>query len=285
MSVEILITGGSRQTAAMVRLLLGFCLVVSALAESALVEGHKVHYSSYGKGHKTLVLVHGWTCDETFWASNVPGLSKQYRVLTVDLPGHGQSVPAPEYSMDAFADAVSAVMTEAKVKRATLVGHSMGGPVLLAFARRHREQVTALVAVDAAFSDPKSAARSQAKGRSFLGPDALTAREAIVRHMFSTATLPATREHILRVMLAVPEQVADGAIQGMRDPEFWREDRIDLPFLEIAAGSSAYITLPALRGRFPLAQIKRIRGTGHFLMMEKPLVFNRTLLAWLAARH
>jgi pimeloyl-ACP methyl ester carboxylesterase len=285
MSVEILITGGSRQTAAMVRLLLGFCLVVSALAESALVEGRKVHYSSYGKGHKALVLVHGWTCDETFWASNVPGLSKQYRVVTVDLPGHGQSDPAPEYSMDAFADAVSAVMTEAKVKRATLVGHSMGGPVLLAFARRHREQVTALVAVDAAFSDPKSAARSQAKGRSFLGPDALTAREAIVRHMFSTATLPATREHILRVMLAVPEQVADGAIQGMRDPEFWREDRIDLPFLEIAAGSSAYITLPALRGRFPLAQIKRIRGTGHFLMMEKPLVFNRTLLAWLAARH
>jgi pimeloyl-ACP methyl ester carboxylesterase len=269
----------------MVRLLLGLCLVGPIFAEATLIDGRKVHYSSYGKGRKTLVLLHGWTCDETFWASNVPELSKHYRVLTVDLPGHGQSDPAPEYSMDAFADAVSAVMTQAKVKRATLVGHSMGGPVLLAFVRRHREQVTALVAVDAAFSDSRSAARSQAKGRSFLGPEALTVRTAIVRHMFSSATLRATREHILRVMLAVPEDVADGAIQGMRDPDFWREDQFDLPFLEIAAASSAYITLPALRSRFPQAELKRIRGTGHFLMMEKPLVFNRILLTWLAARR
>lgn len=269
----------------MVRLLLWLCLVSSVFAETALIEGRKVHYSSYGKGSKALVLIHGWTCDETFWASNVPELSKRYRVLTVDLPGHGQSDPAPEYSMDSFSDAVSAVMTEANVKRATLVGHSMGGPILLAFARRHREQVTALVAVDAAFSDSQSAARAKARGRSFLGPEALTAREAIVRNMFSRSTLPATREHVLRVMLAVPEEAADGAIQGMRDPEFWRQDRIDLPFLEIAAASSAYIKLPALRSRFPRAQIKRIHGTGHFLMMEKPLVFNRILLTWLAARR
>ncbi len=244
-----------------------------------------MHYSSYGNARKALVLIHGWTCDETFWASNIPGLSRQYRVLTVDLPGHGQSEPAPEYSIDAFADAVSAVMTEAKVKRATIVGHSMGGHVLLAMARRHREQVTSLVAVDAAFYAPPSAARAKAKGRNFLGPEALKARETIIRNMFSAATMPATREHILRVMLAVPEEVAEGGIQAMRDPEFWREDRIDLPFLEIAAGSSAYISLPALRSRFPRAQLRRIRGTGHFLMMEKPQSFNRVLLAWLAAKR
>lgn len=268
----------------MVRLFLGLCLMTTLGAETALVEGRQVHYSSYGKGGKALVLVHGWTCDETFWGANVPGLSKRYRVLTVDLPGHGQSDPAPEYSMDAFADAVSAVMTQARVKRATLVGHSMGGPVLLAFARRHPEQVRSLVAVDAAFSDSQSAAHSKLKGRSFLGADALKRREAIVRGMFSASTLLATREHVLRVMLAVPEDVADGAIQGMRDAEFWRDDRINLPFLEIAAGSSAYIKLPALRGRFPRAELRRIRGTGHFLMMEKPLVFNRILLTWLASR-
>jgi len=267
------------------RVLLGLCLMTTLLAETALVDGRKVHYSSYGKGAKTLVLIHGWTCDETFWGSNVPALSKRYRVLTVDLPGHGQSDPAPDYSMDSFADAVSAVMTDAKVKRATLVGHSMGGPVLLAFARRHPEQVTALVAVDAAYSDSQSAQRAKVKGRSFLGPEALKTREVIIRGMFSASTLPATREHVLRVMLAVPADVADGAIQGMRDPEFWRQDRIDLPFLEIAADSSKYITLPALRSRFPRAQLRRVRGTGHFLMMEKPLVFNRILLTWLAARR
>ena len=269
----------------MVRLLLGLCAVTSLVAGTAFIEGRKVHYSSYGKGAKALVLVHGWTCDETFWEANVPGLSKRFRVLTVDLPGHGQSDPAPMYSLDSFADAVSAVMEDAGVKRAALVGHSMGGPVLLAFARRHPEQVTALVAVDAAFSDPQSAARSKAQGRSFLGPEALKARESIIQGMFSAATTPAMREHILQVMLAAPEEVADGAIQGMRDPEFWRDDRINVPFLEIAAVSSKYVKLGALRSRFPRAQIRRVRGTGHFLMMEKPQTFNRILLTWLAAQR
>ena len=57
----------------MVRFLLGLCLMTTLVAETALVEGRKVHYSSYGKGAKTLVLVHGWTCDETFWGRTFRG--------------------------------------------------------------------------------------------------------------------------------------------------------------------------------------------------------------------
>jgi pimeloyl-ACP methyl ester carboxylesterase len=272
--------------ASTLRLCVTLCVAASALtAATALLDGRKVHYSVQGKGPRTLVLVHGWTCDSTFWSANVPELAKRYRVINIDLPGHGESDPAPSYTMDAFGDAVIAVLDEVQVKRAVLVGHSMGGPVILAVARKRPEQVSALVAVDAAFSSPQTAARAQATGRSFLGPEAMAWREAIVRGMFSAATTRATRERILKVMLAVPPEVADGAIQGMRDPEFWREDQIRLPFLEIASGASRHIKLAGLRCRFPRAEMRRVRGTGHFLMMEKPQTFNRVLLTWLAAHR
>jgi len=131
------------------------------LAETALLDGRKVHYSSHGSAKEALVLVHGWTCDETAWSANVPELSKHYRVLTLDLPGHGQSDLAPSYTMESFADSVAAIMSHAKVERAVVAGYSMGGPVILAFARRHPQQALALVGVDAAFFDPAAAEKGK----------------------------------------------------------------------------------------------------------------------------
>jgi pimeloyl-ACP methyl ester carboxylesterase len=66
-------------------------LVSSSPLPAATVDGVKIHSTTTGQGPKTVVLVHGWTCDETSWSEQVPVLSKKYRVITIDLPGHGQS--------------------------------------------------------------------------------------------------------------------------------------------------------------------------------------------------
>ena len=113
-----------------------FVLFVST-ASAATVDGLKIHSASAGSGRTTLVLVHGWTCDSSSWAAQVPVLAKKYRVLTLDLPGHGQS-GAPKdgkFSMDLFARAVEAVRAEAGTDKIVLVGHSMGAPVIRQYAR------------------------------------------------------------------------------------------------------------------------------------------------------
>ncbi len=94
---------------------------------AASVDGVQIHSTSTGKGPKTVILVHGWTCDETAWSEQVPVLSKKYRVLTLDLPGHGKTgAPADgNLSMDLFARAVDAVRAEANADHVVLVGHSM----------------------------------------------------------------------------------------------------------------------------------------------------------------
>ena len=117
------------------RLLLGILLAIpiSAPISAATVDGAKIHWTSKGSGKQAVILVHGWTCDETSWDSQVPVLSQQYRVITLDLPGHGKSdLPKDgKFSMTLFARAVEAVRAEAKIDKAVLVGHSMGTPAAL----------------------------------------------------------------------------------------------------------------------------------------------------------
>src|SRR5499427_5943383 len=111
-----------------------FLLVPAATSLSAAsVDGIQLHSTTSGKGAKTVVLVHGWTCDETTWESQVPVLSKEFRVITLDLPGHGKSGSPKDgkLTMDLFAKAVDAVRAEAKAERVVVVGHSMGTPVVI----------------------------------------------------------------------------------------------------------------------------------------------------------
>ena len=103
--------------------------------------------------------------------------------------------------------------------------------------------------------------------------------------MFTPATTKEAQDHILKMIPAPPESVAVGAMRAMWSPAFWRDDTIDFPMLEIAAATSKFITLEGLQRRFPKAELLRIEGTGHFLMMEKPAEFNRILLDWLAVRR
>src|ERR1700685_1487314 len=121
---------------------------------AATVDGLKINSASTGKGPKTVILVHGWTCDETTWNEQVPVLSKKYRVLTLDLLAHGKSgSPADgKLTMDLFARAVEAVRAEAKAERVVLVGHSMGTPVIVQYARLYPQHVAALVFVDGVVS-------------------------------------------------------------------------------------------------------------------------------------
>src|SRR5579863_10363040 len=130
-----------------------FLAIAVALAWSltaATVDGIRIHSSSAGKGPRTVILVHGWTCDETTWSEQVPVLAKQYRVLTLDLPGHGKSDSPKDgkFSMDLFARAIEAVRAEAKADRIVLVGHSMGTPVVLRYAHLYPAHTSALVFVD-----------------------------------------------------------------------------------------------------------------------------------------
>jgi pimeloyl-ACP methyl ester carboxylesterase len=115
----------------------------------AKLDTTKIHYVSEGKGKNAIVLVHGWGGNLTLWRDHIAELSKRARVIAIDLPGQGMSdKPEMKYDMDLFAAAIDAVMKDAGVERAVLVGHSMGTPVARQFYRTYPQKTLAMVIVD-----------------------------------------------------------------------------------------------------------------------------------------
>src|SRR5262245_19589402 len=255
----------------------------AATATAATVDGIPIHSSSSGGGAKTLILVHGWTCDETSWKDNVPDLSKHYRVITLDLPGHGKSGSTKDgmLTMDLFARAVEAVRAEAKADKVILVGHSMGTPVIRQYARLYPQHVTALVIVDGVVMAPSPNGRAvtpPVNPSQFEGPDGLEARERFIKGMFTLKTPVDVQKHVLKMMLAAPAATAAGAMVATFDPSTFPDEVMTMPVYGIYAERSQLLGVPELIKKiFPKMEYVEMPGTGHFVMMEQPEEFNRLL--------
>jgi pimeloyl-ACP methyl ester carboxylesterase len=250
-------------------------------ASAASVDGMKIYSASSGAGNATVVLVHGWTCDSSSWDAQVPVLASRYRVVTLDLPGHGRS-GAPKdgkFSMDLFARAVEAVRAESGADKIVLVGHSMGAPVIRQYARLYPQHVAGLVAVDGpldmrGFGDGF-------KPPALTGPEGLKAREGMIRGMFTPDTPQPLQQKILKMMLAAPEATAIGAMQSILDPALREADVTPMPALAIWAGTNQQIPNPEETKKvLPHYSQTQVSGTGHFVMMEKPDEFNKLVTSF-----
>lgn len=109
--------------------------------QSTLYKKAKIYYSDAGKG-PAVVLLHGFLESSTMWKAFFPELEKRHRIICIDLPGHGKSECfGYVHSMDEMANCVAAVLKNLKVRKAKVVGHSMGGYVALAFADLYPDYV------------------------------------------------------------------------------------------------------------------------------------------------
>jgi len=284
----------SRRAALAIRHLLMALYIVVAVAmssEAATVDGLKIHATVTGAGRTTVFLVHGYTCDDTTWTEQVPMLEKQFRVVTLDLPGHGRSdTPKVEqFSMGLFARAIEAVRVEVKAERIVLVGHSMGTPVIAMYAHLYPQRTAALVFVDGLMPQPTSPAGSAAPanggpsmpGARMGGPNGRQSREAMIQRFFVPNTATAVRQKVLHMMLAAPEATAVGAMNASADPAGRTTEVPDVPILGLYADPPLASREAVLRS-FPKATYTQIPDTGHFLMLEKPAEFNARLLQFLS---
>jgi pimeloyl-ACP methyl ester carboxylesterase len=213
--------------------------------------------------------------------------------LLIDLPGHGLSdKPHRAYPIEFFARAIEAVMRDAGVERAVLIGHSLGGPIAYAFLRLFPEKAKALVLVDAFVSrhmagppDRAATAAYFAKiARSFQGPAGEKTFAQRVESCFTAQTPEALRAEIRAKMAATPKHVriaALSSISSLHPPPAY--ETFDLPAIAIqAAEFHTQERFDLMRTIFTRMQLDRWEGAGHFLMMEDPARFNREVEQFLA---
>ena len=113
--------------------------------EQIIYKNTAISYSDIGKG-STVVLLHGFLENKTMWNDLAPNLSKKNRVLSIDLLGHGETeCLGYVHSMEENAEIVKAVLSHLKIRKAVIIGHSMGGYVALAFAEMFPTTIKGLV--------------------------------------------------------------------------------------------------------------------------------------------
>lgn len=271
---------------------------IEAESRFATLEGARIHYANYnrdssarGKGkakagndEEALVLIHGWTMNNDSWRAQVPTLVKRNRLLVLDLPGHGQSdKPKTTYSMEYFARAVDAVMQDAKVKRAVLMGHSMGTPVARQFYRKYPEKTVAIVIVDGSLRPFGDKAMLDKMLTGLRGPDFRQVGTQMFTMMSGPGLAAEAKDRIMSSFADTPQHVLVSAMEAMADPTIWGDDKINVPVLAVMAKNPFFP--PNLEESFrllvPKMEFYMWDGAGHFLHMERPQEFNRAVLTFL----
>jgi pimeloyl-ACP methyl ester carboxylesterase len=254
----------------------------------ARVRGIELAYEVTGEG-SPIVLLHGFPFNRTLWREQVESLGKYYRVITVDLRGHGETTATHDpATMEEMAEDVAALLDELGIAaRIVLGGLSMGGYVALAFTRLFPERVRALLLADTrpqADTGEARLAREEAATRA-LGEGMQAIAAAMLPKLFAPSTQAERPEVVARVremILHTKPQGAASALRGMAaradHTQFLRE--INCPAL-IIVGSLDQITPLAdaelmsreIRG----SRLEVIAGAGHVSNVECPAEFNRAL--------
>ncbi|HEU0252494.1 MAG TPA: alpha/beta hydrolase [Pyrinomonadaceae bacterium] len=271
--------------------LLAFVFFVLAAPASAFngeskyakVNGARIHYKTYGSGKEALVLVHGWGCRMGHWREQVSDLSKRNRVITIDLIGHGESdKPELAYNMDLFADAIDAVLRDAKVEKAVLAGHSMGTPVARQFYRKYPQKTLGIIIVDGGL---RPFGTKEMREQFLAMVRAPNYKEAVAQMSGQmTGTLSAAdKERVKTSFESTPQQVLVSAMESMGQESLYGPDKMNVPVFALLAKSPFWApdTEEFFRSIAPDFEIQWWDGVSHFLFMDNPKKFNDAVIAFL----
>jgi pimeloyl-ACP methyl ester carboxylesterase len=239
----------------------------------------RIAYEVHGDGVPALIFVHGWSCDRSYWKKQVTSFSKDFKVVAIDLAGHGESGPGRKsWTIEAFGGDVAAVVKKLGLRRVILVGHSMGGDVIAEAARQLPGVVAGLIMIDT--YKRLGTGRTPEQVKAFVDKvsnDFKDSTNALVRSMFVPTSDSSLVNWVAADMSSAPPAIAldalDHAFNYSRQITHTLEE-IKLPVIALNSDNSP--TDVESMEHYGV-QVMIMKGIGHFLMMEDPDRFNRLL--------
>jgi pimeloyl-ACP methyl ester carboxylesterase len=205
-----------------------------------LFENNTINFNCHGKG-QVVVLLHGFSESMKIWDYFVKELSQKYKVITIDLPGHGESdCIGLIHTMEKIAEAIKAVLDELKIAECVMIGHSMGGYAELAFAEKYPDMLKGLgLFHSTAYADTPQAKINRERTIEFVRNDHYDFFLNFIPDLFA----PENRElyslqieELISESKKISQQAIIASLEGMKI----REDKthvlqeLDIPFLFIA---------------------------------------------------
>jgi pimeloyl-ACP methyl ester carboxylesterase len=242
-------------------------------------DGVKIIYSEYGKGEPALVFVHGWCGSRAVWQKQAPYFAKKYRVITLDLAGHGASGrQRKEYTQEAFGEDIAAVVNAAGADKVILIGHSMSGTIILEANRLLKDKVIGLVAVDTLENfEYVATPEDKIKYIEPLKKDFVKNSGPFMRDMFNKNADPKLIERVVRNVARSNPEIAINTIEYYFDtPVIPLLSDVNVPLW--CLNSDLWPDYPEINSKHLKSYHLRVMpGVGHFLMVESPDEFNRQL--------
>ena len=252
-------------------------------------DGVDIAYDVRGRGDTAVVFIHGWSCDRTFWRDQVDVFAKDYRVVALDLGGHGRSGDnRTAWTITSLGGDVQAVVEKLGLQRAILVGHSMGGPVALDAARRMPGVIAGVVCADSLHDvEQKPPPELKAQIIGAFEKDFHGTIKGAGAYMFSKDTSKAIADEVTAKFATAKPAVGVPLMRELMDHDLaaaLAAAKVPVRCINAAPyAPSAPKTNVAANRKHADFDAVIIEGTGHFVQMEKPAEFNAKLTAILAA--
>jgi 3-oxoadipate enol-lactonase len=227
-----------------------------------------------------IVFVHGFTTTAEFWKEQVAPFSQDWRVICINLPGHGVS-PHPDdrfYTIDAFVSDVDRVLSELEIESCVLVGLSMGGTIAQRFTLQYPDRVTSLVLVGATPHGLGPDVKVENVIAAIDSVGVATASQNVIEKSFAACAPAALVQWAKNEVIQTPDHVARTAIRSLNASDSRSElASIAVPTL-VVVGAEDAITPPAqsraLADGIPGSMLTVIPDAAHFPMIEQPDAFN-----------
>ncbi len=249
-------------------------------------EGVKIDYRYCGQGDTTLLLVHGWCINKEYWEPQLDEFCTQYRVVAVDLPGFGQSGDnRADWSVEKFGSDVVRVIDALELPNVILIGHSMGGDVVLEAAIQRPDKVIGMIGIDnfkdvrATYSPEEEQGFEEviaAMKADYAGTVTAYAEAAL----FHPSTDSLVKQRVIRDFRNARQGPAIGSIEslihyGKRETELLQQlgRKLYLVNSDATPTDEGALTRYCRAGH----ELIPVHATGHYPMIEKPKEFNAQL--------
>ncbi len=237
-----------------------------------------------GRGENEMVLIHGLGGNADIWDECLPYLKGTFKVWTFELSGHGQTQPIVDPTIAKEADRLAEYLQEQGIVYPTLVGHAMGGMIALKYTIDHPADVSRLIVLDAA---PMQLAGKEQKAA--VGQELANNYDQFVYTRFLNMTPnKEVTDRIVATALRTDSATFISMLMSSFDFDV-SEDLYSLPVPMLVVGSE--LMFPGKDnsrhqlnhygfGKARSLSFKRMGGTGHFMMMERPQYLASVLLAF-----
>lgn len=263
-----------------------FALFLSACGPADQKIKTPLNYSLTGQGTRTLVFVHGWCINGSYWNSQVDAFKNQYKVLTLDLAGHGRSkVERKDWSIANYANDVVDLIRQLKLDSVILIGHSMSGNINLLVYDKIPEKVTGFIGIDNLHELGKGQNdTAKAESEAFikmLETNYTTTAHLFADYLFSPTTDSTVRARVMNDILTADTVRSAATLRSLYEEsskESVYSKKLKVPLILINSDRYHVDDKLLTKNTGSGYKVFFVKGTGHYPMIEAPQEFNARLM-------